>query len=45
MIPNVIATMIQVGFEGLRELIDIAERDLNGLQEPIVRVLVKMRVL
>lgn len=31
MIPNVIATMIQVGFEGLRELIDIAERDLNGL--------------
>jgi hypothetical protein len=45
MVPNVLAAMIQVGFEGLRELIDIAERDVNGLQEPIVKILIKMRVL
>ena len=45
MVPNVLAAMIQVGFEGLRELIDIAERDVNGLQGTIVKILIKMRVL
>ena len=45
MVPNVLAAMIQVGFEGLRELIDIAERDVNGLQATIVKILIKMRVL
>ena len=45
MVPNVLAAMIQVGFEGLRELIDIAERDVNALQGTIVKILIKMRVL
>lgn len=45
MVPNVLAAMVQVGFEGLRELIDIAERDVNGLQGTIVKILIKMRVL
>ena len=31
MVPNVLAAMIQIGFDGLREIIDIAERDVNGL--------------
>ena len=39
------AAMIQVGFDGLRELIDVAERDVNGLQDQIVSVLIQMRVL
>jgi hypothetical protein len=33
MIPNVLAAMIRLGFEGLRALISIAENDLNGLQD------------
>ena len=45
MVPNVIATMIQIGYDGLREIIDIAERDVNGLQLQIVEILIKMRVL
>ena len=31
MVPNVLAAMVQIGFDGLREIIDIAERDVNGL--------------
>ena len=45
MVPNVLAAMIQIGFDGLREIIDIAERDVNGLQQQIVEILIKMRVL
>ena len=40
LVQNVIATMIQLGFEGLNELIDIAERDVNGLQHDIVKILI-----
>lgn len=39
------ATMIQIGYEGLRELLDIAERDINGLQDPIVSLLIQMRIM
>lgn len=45
LVPNVLATMIQVGFEGLRELLDIAERDINGLQDRIVQMLIQMRIM
>lgn len=45
LVPNIIATMIQIGFEGLRELLDIAERDINGLQDQIVSVLIQMRIM
>lgn len=45
MIPNVLAAMIRLGFEGLRALISIAENDLNGLQDQILAVLIKMRVM
>lgn len=34
------AAMIQIGYEGLRELLDIAERDVNGLQDQIVSLLI-----
>ena len=39
------ATMIQIGYEGLRELLDIAERDVNGLQDQIVSLLIHMRIM
>lgn len=39
------ATMIQIGYEGLRELLDIAERDVNGLQDQIVSLLIQMRIM
>ncbi len=45
MVPNVLAAMLQIGFDGLREIIDIAERDVNSLQSQIVSVLIQMRVL
>lgn len=45
LIPNVLATMVQIGFEGLRELLDIAERDINGLQDQIVSLLIQMRIM
>ena len=37
--------MIQIGYEGLRELLDIAERDINGLQDQIVSLLIQMRIM
>jgi hypothetical protein len=40
MIKNVLAALIQVGFEGLKALILIAEKDLNGLQDKILEVLI-----
>lgn len=37
--------MIQIGFDGLRELLDIAERDINGLQDQVVEMLIQMRIM
>ena len=31
MIPHVLAVMLRIGFEGLRAVIGIAEKDLNGI--------------
>jgi hypothetical protein len=32
--------MLQVGYDGLKELIEIAERDINGMQDLIVSILI-----
>ena len=45
MIPHVLAVMLKIGFEGLRAVIGIAEKDLNGIQDQILSVLIKMRVM
>ena len=47
LVPNVLCALIQIGgFEGLKEAIEIAERDeVNGLQAKILKVLIKMRVM
>lgn len=40
MVPQVIVAMLQLGFDGLREVIDIAEKDTSGLQKQILEVLI-----
>lgn len=45
LVSNVLSTMIQIGFDGLRELLDIAERDINGLQDQVVEMLIQMRIM
>jgi hypothetical protein len=45
MVPHVVVAMLQLGFDGLREVIDIAERDVQGLQTQILEVLIQMRVM
>ena len=47
LIPHVLSSLMQIGgFDGLKEIIDIAEKDsISGLQIHILEVLIQMRVL
>jgi hypothetical protein len=45
LVPHIISSLLLSGFDGLKAIIEMAERDNNGCQETILKILIKMRVL
>jgi len=42
---NCITTMLQLGYDGLCSAVDLATKDINGTQQPILRCVLQQRAV
>lgn len=45
MVGSVVVALLAFGYQGMVELVDVAEKDVNDSQHIITEILIKMRVL